>query len=336
MTFKAAAMTDQTAVSEGQGIWPRLRRWVVPLFGVVVLGLLISHAHKVDWKGAWQALTHYPPLLLLAVLGLATVSHCIYGCYDLIGRRHTGHTLPVWRTWTIAMASYALNLNLGALVGGMALRARLYSRAGLSDFTIAQVIGTGLATNWMGYGVLAGSLFAAGLIEPPAQAHIEATTLRLLGAALVLVAVGYVLACAWAKGREWVVRGKHLRLPHPGLALVQLAVSATNWALMGAMMYLLLGQKVPYGTTLCVLLAASIAGVFIPVPGGLGVLEAVYLALLSGSVKQGTLLGAILAYRALYYLVPLGGGLLLYAFLEHYASRHPAASTDALPAAAPG
>ncbi len=334
MTVQATTMTDQTLVPAMQGLWPRLRRWVVPLFGIAVLGLLVSHAHKVDWKGAWQALTHYPLALLLGVLGLATLSHFIYGCYDLIGRRHTRHTLPVWRTWAIAIASYALNLNLGALVGGMALRARLYSRAGLSDFTIAQIIGTGLATNWMGYGLLAGSLFAAGLIEPPAQAQMGHTTLRMLGVALMLVAVGYVLACAWAKGREWVVRGKHLRLPSPGLAVVQLLVSATNWALMGAMMYLLLGQKVPYGTTLCVLLAASIAGVFIPVPGGLGVLEAVYLALLSGSVKQGTLLGAILAYRALYYLVPLGGGLLLYVFLEHYASKHPPSAVDAPHAAA--
>ncbi|WP_293406165.1 lysylphosphatidylglycerol synthase domain-containing protein [Polaromonas sp.] len=334
MTFHAAAMTDQTLSSAGEGWWPRLRRWVVPLFGIAVLGLLISHAHKVDWKGAWYALTHYPPGLLLAVLGLATVSHCIYGCYDLIGRRHTRHRLPVWRTWAIAMASYALNLNLGALVGGMALRARLYSRSGLGDFTIAQVIGTGLATNWMGYGLLAGSLFAAGLIEPPPQARLESTTLRLLGVALVLMAACYVLACAWASGREWVVRGKHLRLPSPGLALVQLCVSAVNWALMGAMMYLLLGQHIPYGTTLCVLLAASIAGVFIPVPGGLGVLEAVYLALLSGSMKQGAIMGAILAYRALYYLVPLGGGLLLYAFLEHYASRHPATLVDPPHAAA--
>ncbi len=335
MTLRAAAMTDHTLAPAAEGWWARRRRWVAPLFGIAVLGMLISHAHKVDWKGAWHALTHYPTGLLLVVLGLATLSHCIYGCYDLIGRRHTRHRLPVWRTWAIALASYALNLNLGALVGGMALRARLYSRAGLSDFTIAQVIGTGLATNWMGYGVLAGSLFAAGLIEPPAQAHIEGTTLRLLGVALVLVAACYVLACAWANGREWVVRGKHLRLPSPGLALVQLGVSAANWALMGAMMYLLLGQKIPYGTTLCVLLAASIAGVFIPVPGGLGVLEAVYLALLSGSVKQGTLMGAILAYRALYYLIPLGGGLLLYAFLEHYASRHPATPVDAPDRAAP-
>jgi uncharacterized membrane protein YbhN (UPF0104 family) len=65
-------------------------------------------------------------------------------------------------------------------------------------------------------------------------------------------------------------------------------------------------------------MAASIIGVIMPIPGGLGVIEAVYLALLSGSVKQGTLMGAVLAYRALYYFLPLAGGLALYVLLERY------------------
>ncbi|MES2413441.1 MAG: lysylphosphatidylglycerol synthase domain-containing protein [Pseudomonadota bacterium] len=317
-------MNQRVHTSAPAALWPRLRRWVIPLFGIVVLGLLVSHAHKVDWAGAWHALKQYSPWLLLGVFGLAACSHALYGCYDLIGKQHTGHKLPKWRTWAIAVASYALNLNLGSLVGGMALRARLYSRAGLQDFTIAQVIGMGLVTNWMGYGLLAGSLFAAGLIEPPEQAHIQGATLQMLGGALVLLAFAYVAACALARGREYSIRGKRVHLPGPGLATVQLLLSASNWALMGTMMYLLLGGKIPYGTTLCVLMAASIAGVFMPIPGGLGVLEAVYLALLSGSMRQGAIMGAVLAYRALYYLVPLASGLLLYAFLEHYASAHPA------------
>ncbi len=323
MTINATAMGNGSFLPAAVALWPRVRRWVLPLLGLAVLALLISHAHKVDWTGAWLALRQYSPLLLLGVLGIATVSHMLYGCFDLIGRHHTQHQLPVWRTWAIAVASYALNLNLGSLVGGVALRTRLYYQAGLNEVSIAQVIGLGLATNWTGYSLLAGSLFAAGLISPPEQAHMTPATMRWLGLGLLLIAAGYVLACALARGRQWTIRGRTVRLPSPRIALLQLAMSALNWSLMGAMMYLLLGGQVPYGTVLCVLLAASIAGVLIPVPGGLGVLEAVYLALLSGAVPQGTLMGAILAYRALYYLVPLAGGVVLYALLEHYASTHP-------------
>ena len=302
--------------------WQRARRWLVPAFAILVLGLLLSHAHKVDWAGAWQSLQRYPPLLLLAVLGLTTASHVLYGCFDLIGRRHTRHPLPVWRTWAIAVTSYAFNLNLGSLVGGVAMRARLYARAGLDEATVAQVVGISLATNWLGYALLAGSLFAAGVISPPTQVHLASGTFHAIGALMVLLAIGYVVACAMSRGREWRVRGKRLHLPSPQLAVVQLAISATNWALMGCAMYLLLGSKVPYGTVLSVLMAASIVGVVMPFPAGLGVLEGVYLALLSGSVRQGTLMGAVLAYRALYYLVPLAFALITYAALERYASHH--------------
>lgn len=86
-------------------------------------------------------------------------------------------------------------------------------------------------------------------------------------------------------------------------------------------MALLLDGAVPYATTLAVLMAAAIAGVVTPIPAGLGVIEAVYLALLGGTVPQGRLMGAVLAYRALYYLVPLAIGIVLYVALERAASR---------------
>jgi uncharacterized membrane protein YbhN (UPF0104 family) len=324
MTSTAAPLPATDSHGATSKMWPRVRRWAFPVLGIVVLGLLLSHAHKVDWEGAWQALKRYPPLLLLSVLGLATASHALYGCFDLIGRRHTKHKVGIVHTWAIAVTSYAFNLNLGSLVGGVAMRARLYARAGLAEADVAQVVGLSLATNWLGYALLAGSLFASGIIAPPEQAHMGIAAFRALGAVMVLMAVAYVVACAVARGNTWRVRGKTLRLPSPKLAVIQLAVSSANWALMGSIMYLLLGGKVPYGTALSVLMAASIVGVITPIPAGLGVLEAVYLALLSGSVRQGTLMGAVLAYRVVYYLVPLAGGLVLYALLERYSSAHPA------------
>ena len=305
--------------------WPRVRRWLLPLFAIAVLGLLLSNAHKVDWAGAWQAVKRYPPGLLLQVLVLTIASHWLYGCFDLIGRLHTRHRLPVLQTWAIAVTSYAFTLNLGSLVGGVATRARLYSKAGLDEVTIAQVLGLSVATNWLGYGLVAGGLFAAGVIVPPARLHLGAGTLQALGVVMMGLAAGYVLACARARGNVWQVRGRQVRLPSARRALVQLAFSASNWALMGAAMYLLLRGQVAYGTVLGVLMAASIAGVVTPIPAGLGVLEAVYLALLSGSVRQGALMGAVLAYRALYYLLPMAAALLMYLLLERRAAaRQPA------------
>ena len=325
----SSSETSSETDSSARSIWwPRVRKWAVPVFGILVLALLISHAHKIDWAGAWKALKSYPLATLGIALAFATASHALYGCFDLIGRRHTRHALPVWRTWAIAVTSYAFNLNLGSIVGGVAMRVRLYARAGLEQTAIAQVVGISLATNWLGYGLLAGSLFAAGVITPPRQTHLGNETFRAIGVVLVLLAIAYVIACATLQSRELKWRGKRLHLPSARLALLQLAISSANWALMGAAMYTLLGQKVPYGQVLAVLMAASIVGVMTPIPAGLGVLEAVYLALLSGSVGQGALMGAVLAYRALYYVVPLAGGLVMYGLLEKYATSHPAAAPE--------
>lgn len=307
----------------------------MPVLGIAILGLLIWHAGKIEWEGAFQALRRYAAAVLMGALGLAVASHALYGVFDLIGRAHTRHGLGRVHTWAIAVASYAFNLNLGSLIGGVGLRVRLYLRAGLDEATVAQVVGLSLATNWLGYGLLAGALYAAGLIEPPAQAGIRPEVFRLMGAAMVALAAAYVVACARMGGRQWRIARRQITFPSARIAAVQLAVSAANWGLMGSVMYLLLGEQVSYGTTLSVLMAASIVGVVTPIPAGLGVLEAVYLALLSGQVKQGALLGAVLAYRMVYYVFPLATGLVLYFFLERHAKDRAAQQPSAAdPAAA--
>ena len=47
--------------------------------------------------------------------------------------------------------SYAFNLNLGALVGGVAFRYRLYTQLGLKLGVITRVLSLSMLTNWLGY-----------------------------------------------------------------------------------------------------------------------------------------------------------------------------------------
>jgi uncharacterized membrane protein YbhN (UPF0104 family) len=59
-----------------------------------------------------------------------------------------------------------------------------------------------------------------------------------------------------------------------------------------------------------------VAGVITHVPAGLGVLEAVFVALLSSQVPKEQLLAVLLTYRALYYLAPLIAATLMYPLFE--------------------
>jgi uncharacterized membrane protein YbhN (UPF0104 family) len=78
----------------------------------------------------------------------------------------------------------------------------------------------------------------------------------------------------------------------------------------------LLQGRIEYATVLSVLLIAAVAGVITHVPAGLGVLEAVFVALLSQRIAPDTLLAALLAYRAIYYLAPLAAAAALFLVLD--------------------
>ncbi|UXH76520.1 lysylphosphatidylglycerol synthase domain-containing protein [Roseateles amylovorans] len=291
-------------------------RWLSAAFGLAVMALLVWAARKIDWQEVLDALKQVPATALVAAGLLCVLSHLIYSSYDLVGRAWTGHTLPVRRVMLITFISYAFNLNLGSLVGGIAMRLRLYAREGLKHPVPTQVLALSLTTNWLGYGLLAGLLFLMGWLAPPPEWPVSASALRGLGALMLGVVATYLALCAFSPRRELRLRGHAMVLPGLRLALMQLLVSSANWLTMGVILYVLLQQGVPYGTTLAVLLVAAVAGVIAHVPAGLGVLEGVFVALLGPSLGHGQVLAALIAYRALYYLLPLALATVAYFMLE--------------------
>jgi len=287
------------------GGWPLVKRAAAWLFFAAVLALIVRQARTIDWSEVLDALRAIPRPTLLAAAALAACSHLLYSTFDLLGRRMTGHRLGTRIVMRVTFISYAFNLNLGALVGGVAFRYRLYSRLGLDNLTITRVLGFSMLTNWLGYLVLAGAVFCFFPMVLPPDWKMDGEGLRVLGALLLAAGAAYLGLCAIARQHTWRLRGHELDTPSLRMALLQLAMSVLNWSLIGGMIWLLLQRQLPYHEVLAVALVAAVAGVITHVPGGLGVLEAVFLALLGHRAPQGALLGALLAYRAIYYLLPL-------------------------------
>lgn len=256
---------------------------------------------------------------------LAACSYLLYSCFDLFGRYLTGHRLSAPQVMLVNFVSYAFNLNMGALVGGVAFRYRLYSRLGLDAPTVTKVVGMSMLTNWLGYLLLAGLAFAISPPDPPPGWKIDTGGLRLLGAVLLAGALAYMLLCAFSRRREFHLRGHDIQLPSLRLALLQLLISSANWLLIAGTVWMLLGQKIAFGPVLAVLLVAAVAGVITHVPAGLGVLEVVFVALLSHQLPRHELLAGLLAYRAIYYLAPLAVAAVTYLVMELRARRTAAA-----------
>jgi uncharacterized membrane protein YbhN (UPF0104 family) len=296
--------------------WPHAKRGLTLAFFALIAWLLVEQARDVEWTEVGKALRRLPHSALLVAAALAACSFAVYTTFDLIGRHYTRHSLSRPCVISVAFISYAFNLNLGSLVGGIAFRYRLYSKYGLSNDVITRVLGLSMLTNWLGYFVLGGTVLCFFTPKLPRQWQSEAVLLPWLGAAMLVLASAYLLTCIFSKQRNWKWRARTLVLPTARMALLQLALSTLNWMIMAGIVFTVLQARIDYPTVLVVLLMAAVAGVITHVPAGLGVLEAVFVAMLSSRLPATQLLAGLLVYRAVYYLLPLAVATALYARVE--------------------
>ncbi|MDQ7968241.1 MAG: lysylphosphatidylglycerol synthase domain-containing protein, partial [Oxalicibacterium faecigallinarum] len=304
--------------------WPWLMRFLKIAFFAIVTYLIVKHARTIEWGEVLNTLKERSLLALWPALVLALCSHSLYGCFDLLGRYLMKHSLRVWQVVSVTMISYAFNLNFGSLVGGVAFRYRLYSRLGLDTSTITRVVATSMATNWLGYMLVAGLLFWFRPLSLPPSWAMDTAELHLLGLPLVGVVCLYLVLCALRGGKTLSFRGHEMTFPSLPFGLLQIVMSTANWMIMGVVIYVLLAQKIAYVDVLSVLLIAAIAGVITHVPAGLGVIEAVFVALLSHRMPSSELLAGLLLYRTFYYFIPLGLATIAYLVMEVGAKRESA------------
>lgn len=295
------------------------QRWKTPLtaaFFLLLIVLFTLLARRIDWSEVLDTLADFKVRTLVIAATLTLASFLVYACFDLIGRTYIRQDLGWRQILPVGIISYAFNLNLSAWVGGIAMRYRLYSRLGVSKGNIAKILGLSLATNWFGYMALAGAVFSSGLVTMPPGWKLSSDALQGVGVLLLVTSAGYLAACRFSRRREWSIRGVEINLPSLRMALLQLALGALNWSLMAAVIFTLLPKQLDYPVVLGVLLISSIAGVITHIPAGLGVLEAVFIALLQHEVSRGSLLAGLIAYRAVYFIVPLLIALAMYVLVE--------------------
>lgn len=297
-------------------------RWVLTLAVVGLLAwFLVDRAQSIDWDEVGTALRGYSMSSLLGALATALAGYCALSSYDLLARRYTGHGLPARRVLPIAFVGYSFTMNLGTLVGGLGFRYRLYSRYGLKAAQIARVISVVLLTNWSGYVLLLGVMLCLGEPPIPANWQIPAWVQPVVGAALLAWIAGYVVACRVFSGRELHVRRLRLTVPTARFALMQIGASSVSWLMIAATIHQLLPDPVPFTTVLATLFLSGLAGLLAHIPGNIGVLEGVFIAVLGDSVPVPQLIAALLAFRAMYYLLPFTLAVATYLLLEFRAGR---------------
>jgi phosphatidylglycerol lysyltransferase len=251
--------------------------------------------------------------LLLSFLSVLATSSL-----DLIGLRHLGRRVPPASALVSSFVSTSVsNIVSPALLAGGALRYRLYTALGLSAEDIGVLVLFGAAGFWLGFLALAGALFLLAPSPLPPSLGVPLATMRVMGVVFAAAVAAYLGACA--KGpRTLRVRGWEAKLPALRIALAQVAVSAVDWTLAAAALWVLAPdlRSVPFPAFLAVYLGAQAVGLASHVPAGLGVFEAVVVRTLAPHAPASQVLGALAAYRAVYYLAPLLASLVALGVVE--------------------
>jgi phosphatidylglycerol lysyltransferase len=150
--------------------------------------------------------------------------------------------------------------------------------------------------------------------------HASPAIARLSGVLMLAAVLSYVVACAVRRAPlAW--RGWKVPVPSVQLATGQVALACADLLLTSACLFILLPDSagvsfLAFAGLFMVALAASVAS---SVPGGLGVFESIMVLLLP-AVPAPQMLGALLAYRIVYYVLPFGAALVLLS--AHEAGRH--------------
>ena len=252
-----------------------------------------------------------PARRVWAALLLTGAGYLAFAGYDFVALRHLKRSLSVSRVIISSFIVYALanNAPLSFLVGG-SVRYRFYSKWGLGSKDTTALVLLNVLTYALGLATAAGMAFTLEPAAVPQILKLPFHSTRPLGVAALVVVGAYLVASAY--GKPLRLRRWELAPPPFYTSLLQIAVSLADWLLSGAALFVLL--PLPHAHPLSqfgffgffgLFLLGQLAALIAQIPGGLGVFEAVMLVTLAPVLPAAAVFSALLAYRVIYYFLPL-------------------------------
>lgn len=304
----------------------RIWRWIGPIAALAVFGGVAYVLHReisnLHIRDIFHELRSIPARDITAALVITALSYWTLSFYDFLGLRYVRKTMPYARMVFTSFIAYAFGHNLGlAAFTGAAIRLRLYATAGLTAIDVVTVQGFCSLTSGIGLATLGGLSL---LLEPQQMhdaVHLPLWWTRIVGTALLGLVIAYGISSVFVR-RPLELRGWQLRIPRPSIAFPQILLGLLDLGIASSVLYVLLPDEanVSFLAFLGVYAAAVTAGIISHVPGGIGVFETVIIVAIP-QVPASQLLGSMLIYRGVYYLVPLAVAALLFGVKELEARR---------------
>jgi len=251
--------------------WQRIGRFIIFLVFAATLWLLYRELSQYDFQDVSRRMLNLPAWRVLAAVGLMIANYTVLVGYDASALRAIQRFLPWKRVAFDSFTGFVSSYNLSPLLGGSAVRYRLYSSWGLSAVELLQLCVMLGITFWVVILCLAGLVF---LLLPATSLEFlggSVTGIRILGGALCCVTAAFVgFTYYWR--RPLRLRGTEVRLPDGTTTLLQIIVAGIDFLFTAGCLHVLIGEYVPldYWQTLAVILLAMVTAVLSHVPGGGG------------------------------------------------------------------
>jgi phosphatidylglycerol lysyltransferase len=303
----------------------RVRSALPVLAGLVLLAVALEvlrvELRAVSWPEITAAIVGVPRRQLALAIALTVLNYAVLTGYDQLAFAYIGKVLPRTKIALTSFLAYAIANTVGlAFLSGASVRYRFYTRWGVTTEELSRIVFSYSVTFWLGLFALGGlSLVVTPL--PGARALQAHQLVTLAGWLLMILPVAYVVTARLHRTplRIWSVA---LPVPSPRIAAAQLAISCVDWALAGAVLYVLLPQSaLSFIAFLGVFFVAILTGIASHVPGGVGVFEGLMVLLLKPYLSSGQLLPALVVFRAVYYLMPFCAALIALVVDDMYQRR---------------
>ena len=286
----------------------KLVSWSGLFFFAVAAYAIYLQLSKYDFEDIKTALFSIPRKNLIYA-GIASLcGYVALSSYDFLATKYIGKKLAPWKWIFAGVIGFSISNNAGhAIVSGGAIRYRLYTRWRFHASEIVRMV------TFSGFTDLVACFFLiiVGYIITPNHAFGEGgvsktvTTLTAIGSFIGLMV--YLGASLFYK-KPIVIKGMDFTMPDIKMALAQIIIGAADILTMSAVLYFTLTAfvEIKFDVFIGVFIIAQVLGVFSQVPGGLGIFESLFMYILpGGDEKAAAVFGALIAYRIIYYLLPL-------------------------------
>jgi len=279
------------------------------LFFAVAAWMLWGQLKEYSLSDVWAAIAAIPSFGIAAALVLCVAEYLVLSTYDYWALRYVKKKLEWWK-WMLAGAmGFAISNNAGhAVVSGGSIRYRLYTRWRIRGGDIVKILTFNGFTYFLGaaFATCLGAMLLGRAEEGFAASRLMHLMLFFTGGGLG----GYFLLCAILPKKSIQIFSLKFSVPNLAMAFTQTLTGAADSILAGLVLYSLSANIAGIPGVVefvAIFVIAQAAGIFAQVPGGIGVFEGVMMFALPDAVDPAAMFGALLAFRVVFFLLPLAG-----------------------------